>query len=113
MLVRLGLAALSGLLTFAAFPGVGAWPVAFVAWVPLLLALAGTTARRGALLGLVAGLFAAAPGFSFLYPTLRAESGMGPLGCALVVLAVALYHSLRGALLGGVAQAWAREPGPP
>lgn len=113
MLVRLGLAALSGLLTFAAFPGVGAWPLAFVAWAPLLLALAGAPLRRAAALGLVAGLFAALPGLRFLYPSLRAVSGLGPVACALVVLAVALYHALRGVVIGAVSRAWSADAAPP
>lgn len=108
MLVRSGLAALSGLLAFAAFPGVGAWPIAFVAWVPLLLALAGVTVRRAAWLGLVAGFFAALPGLRFLYPTLRAQSGFGPLACVGIVLLVALYHALRGLVIGVVARAGSR-----
>lgn len=113
MLVRFGLAALSGLLTFAAFPGVGAWPLAFVAWAPLLLALAGMPVRKAASLGFVAGLFAALPGLRFLYPVLRAESGLGPIACAAVVLAVALYHALRGLLIGVVSRVWSDDTAPP
>jgi apolipoprotein N-acyltransferase len=110
---RFALAALSGLLVFAAFPGVGAWPIAFVAWVPLLLALEDAPWRRAALLGLVAGLCATLPAFRFLYPTLRAESGLGPVACALVVLAVAAYHALRGAVIGAVSRSGGDGPGPP
>lgn len=113
VLVRLGLAALSGLLTFAAFPGAGAWPLAFVCWTPLLLALAGVSVRRAAALGLVAGLFATLPGFRFLFPTLRAESGLGPLACGLIVLGVAVYHALRGALIGVLSRAFVASDEPP
>jgi apolipoprotein N-acyltransferase len=38
---------LSGLLYFLAFPGMDVWPLAFVALVPLFVALAGQTPRRG------------------------------------------------------------------
>jgi apolipoprotein N-acyltransferase len=113
VLVRLGLAALSGLLTFAAFPGVGAWPLAFVAWVPLLLALAGMPLRRAAALGFVAGFFAALPGLRFVIPALRAESGFGPLGCGLILVAIALYHALRGLVIGAVSRAWSTDTAPP
>lgn len=113
MLVRFGLAALSGLLAFAAFPGVGAWPLAFVAWVPLLLALQGVPARRAAALGLVAGFFAALPGLRFLYPVLRAQSGFGPVACAAVVLIVSAYHALRGLVIGVVSRAWSQDAAPP
>jgi apolipoprotein N-acyltransferase len=113
MRAKLALAALSGLLTFAAFPGVGVWPLGFVAWVPLLLALEDTSRRRAAVLGLVAGLAATLPGFRFLYPTLRAESGFGPLLCVLLVAAVAAYHALRGLVIGFVSRLMVRDPGPP
>ncbi|MFW5740155.1 MAG: hypothetical protein ACOC1F_07300, partial [Myxococcota bacterium] len=35
------LAAVSGVLYYGAFPGVGLWPLAFIAFVPLLIALRG------------------------------------------------------------------------
>ena len=101
---RLALAVLSGALTFAAFPGVGAWPLAFVSWAPLLLAIEGVSLRRAALLGFVAGLVATLPGFRFLYPTLRAQSGFGPVACALFVGCVAVYHALRGLVVGLVSR---------
>ncbi len=53
---RVAAAAASGLLIALAFPWPGLWPLAFVALAPLLLALDGVTARRGALLGGVTGL---------------------------------------------------------
>ncbi|MBK8257444.1 MAG: apolipoprotein N-acyltransferase [Polyangiaceae bacterium] len=104
MAFRLGLAALSGLLTYFAFPSVGAWPLAFVAWAPLLLALRGETPKRAAAIGLFAGLFATLPAFQFLYPVLRNESGLGAFWVALIVLLVALYHALRGLFVGVSAQ---------
>lgn len=48
------LAALSGLLAALALPSPGLWPLAFVAWVPLLVAL--DERRDGARLGLCAGV---------------------------------------------------------
>ena len=110
---RFALAALSGALVFAAFPGIGAWPIAFVAWVPLLLALEGTRVRRAAALGFVSGLAATLPAFRFLFGTLRDQSGLGPIPCALIVLAVAAYHGLRGALIGAVSRSIPTDPGPP
>ncbi len=110
---RFALAALSGLLTFAAFPGIGAWPLAFAAWVPLLLALEGQTVRRSAALGFVAGVFATLPAFRFLFATLQAQSGLGPVACALIVLAVAAYHGLRGLVVGAVSRCVPADPGPP
>lgn len=56
MSARVGMAALSGLMLAAAFPKIGEWRLAFVALVPLLLALQGVSPRHAALLGLVAGI---------------------------------------------------------
>jgi len=56
LLVRCGVAALAGLFTSLAFPPIGAWPVAFVGLVPLLLVLRSSSIGRGALVGLCFGL---------------------------------------------------------
>ncbi|MBI5886483.1 MAG: apolipoprotein N-acyltransferase [Deltaproteobacteria bacterium] len=52
---RLVLAVASGLLTAAAHPPVGAWPLAWVALIPLLFSLEGARARDGFIIGLVSG----------------------------------------------------------
>ena len=56
LLVGCGVAGLAGLCTSLAFPPVGAWPLAFVGLVPLLLVLRSCSAGRGALVGLCFGL---------------------------------------------------------
>ena len=56
LLAGCGVAAAAGLLTSLAFPPVGAWPLAFVGLVPLLLVLRTCSAPRGALVGLCFGL---------------------------------------------------------
>jgi apolipoprotein N-acyltransferase len=56
LLVGCGVAAVAGLCTSLAFPPVGAWPLAFVGLVPLLLVLRSCSAGRGALVGLCFGL---------------------------------------------------------
>ena len=56
LLVGCGVAVLAGLCTSLAFPPVGAWPLAFVGLVPLLLVLRSCSAGRGALIGLCFGL---------------------------------------------------------
>jgi apolipoprotein N-acyltransferase len=53
---RLLLAAASGLLSTAAFPPYGLWPLAVPAVAGLVLACRDQPVRRGALLGLVHGL---------------------------------------------------------
>ena len=45
----------SGLLYFLAFPGVDAWPLSFVALVPLIVALRGQTPKRAWFIGWLAG----------------------------------------------------------
>ncbi len=70
-----GCAALSGVLYWLAFPGIDAWPFAFVAWVPLVVALHGQSARRAMLLGWVAGLMMNVAGFWWLQGMLTTFSG--------------------------------------
>nr|MBA2599967.1 hypothetical protein [Actinomycetota bacterium] len=56
LLPRMALAGLGGVFSFLAFPPVGLWPLAFLAPVPLLLALRDARPRRGLALGLTYGL---------------------------------------------------------
>ena len=58
----------SGIALWAALPPADAGPLGFVALVPFLLALRGTRARRGALLGLVFGLAFNGLLFTWLIP---------------------------------------------
>lgn len=105
----LGLAGLSGLLYFGALPGIGVWPLAFVAQVPLALALRGQAPRRAALVGFASGMVMAATGFHWLVGTV-ARFGEVPAPLALVV-ALALWAQMAGrmAALGWlVARAEAR-----
>src|SRR5580692_8662664 len=73
--VAYGGAFVSGLLYWLAFPGVDAWPLALVAWVPLLVALQGQTARRALLLGWVTGITMNVAGFWWLQGMLSTFSG--------------------------------------
>ena len=57
------LAFLSGFLYFVAFPGIDVWPLAFLALVPLIVALRGQRPRRAAALGWVAGVALTRLGF--------------------------------------------------
>src|SRR5579884_3147339 len=93
-------AVLSGLLYWLAFPGMDAWPLAFVAWVPLLVAMHGQTVRRATLLGWVAGLTMNVMGFAWLQQMLRTFSGFPAPLCFLFVLVVCAYQGGRIAMLG-------------
>lgn len=94
------LAALSGLLYFLAFPGVDLWPLAFVALVPLRLALRGQTPRRAAGLGWLAGFVMTMTGFYWLLEMLRTFSGFGTALCLLFMALLCGYQAGRIALFG-------------
>jgi apolipoprotein N-acyltransferase len=93
-------AALSGLLYWLAFAGMDVWPLAFVAWVPLVVAMHRQTARRAGLLGWLAGLTMNVAGFFWLQNMLQTFSGFPAPVCFLFVLVVCAYQGGRIGLLG-------------
>lgn len=91
----------SGALYFGAFPGRDEstlWPLAFIALVPLLVAIRGQTPRVSALFGVLAGVVMNLLGFSWLVPLLERFSGFPALLCWLLLALLALAHSLRIAI---------------
>jgi apolipoprotein N-acyltransferase len=102
MPIALGAAVLSGALYWLAFPGVDAWPLAFVAWVPLVVAMHRQSTGRAALLGWAAGFTMNVAGFIWLQPMLRTFSGFPAPVCFFFVLVVCAYQGGRIALLGGL-----------
>jgi apolipoprotein N-acyltransferase len=108
-------AILAGLLYWLAFPGMEMWPLAFVAWVPLVVAMHGQTARRAALLGWTAGLTMNVAGFFWLQKMLQTFSGFPAPICFLFVLIVCGYQGGRIGLLGwlygrGSGRRWPAAP---
>ncbi len=93
-------AALSGLLYFLAFPGMEVWPLAFVALVPLILALRQQTPRRALLLGWLAGLVMTMLGFYWLIEMLEVFSGFPLPLCVLFMTLLCAYQAGRIGLLG-------------
>jgi apolipoprotein N-acyltransferase len=92
-------AAASGLLCWATSPGVDVWPLAFVCWTPLLLAVHGVRPRAAFWLGALQGLtFNLALG-SWLFDTLRTFGRYSPLTCAALMAAICAYHGLRNGVL--------------
>jgi len=85
-------AAASGILSSLALPPLDLGPVGFVALVPLLWALRGVRARRGAVLGVVHGLAFYGLLLSWLIPVTI-------LGWAVLVIGVALFLGLFGAVV--------------
>jgi len=105
----------SGLLYWAAFPGVDVWPLTFVAWVPLFVAMHRQPTRRAALLGLVSGLTMNVAGFAWLEQMLTTFSGFSWPLCTLFLLIVCGYQGLRIGFLGWVygrttARGWPAAP---
>ncbi|MGH7439305.1 MAG: apolipoprotein N-acyltransferase [Polyangiaceae bacterium] len=93
-------AVLSGLLYWLAFPGVDVWPLTFVAWVPLIVAMRGQSVRRTTLLGWIAGVTMNFAGFFWLLGMLRTFSGFPLPVCLFFDLVVCGYQGGRIALLG-------------
>jgi len=110
-----GGAFLSGLLYWLAFPGIDAWPLAFVAWVPLIVAMHGQTARRTLLLGWVAGITMNVAGFWWLQGMLSTFSGFPAPVCFLFLLIVCAFQGARIAFQGwlygrATARGWPYAP---
>ena len=95
------LAALAGVLYGCCFPPVGAWPLAFVALAPLVVAVRGASGAGGALLGWLAGTIAASIATT---PWIAAATGryfdQGPL--AAVAFASVVGAGLPRAALGAL-----------
>ncbi len=95
-----GCAVLSGVLYWLAFAGMDIWPLAFVAWVPLLVAMHRQTTRAAALLGWLAGITMNVCGFIWLQNMLQTFSGFPAPICFFFVLVVCSYQGGRIGLLG-------------
>jgi apolipoprotein N-acyltransferase len=93
-------ALLAGLLYWLAFAGMDVWPLSFVAWVPLLVAMHRQTTRRAALLGWVTGITMNVCGFFWLQNMLQTFSGFHPVICFFFVFVVCSYQGGRIGLLG-------------
>ncbi|HMA92269.1 MAG TPA: apolipoprotein N-acyltransferase, partial [Polyangiaceae bacterium] len=87
-------------LYFAAFPGLDWWPVAFIAYVPLVIALIGRDPKQGLWLGWIAGFTMNALGFYWIPGMLARFSGFGWSSCIALSLLFWLYQGLRGGLMG-------------
>jgi apolipoprotein N-acyltransferase len=92
------LAALTGLLYFLAFPGIDIWPLAFVAFVPLCLALEGQTVKRALLFGWISGFTMTFVGFYWLLEMLKTFSGFATPICVLFMAILSVYQGGRIAL---------------
>ncbi len=89
----------SGVLYWAAFPGVDVWPFAFLCWAPLLVALRGQAPKRALWLGLLQGLTCNLLGFYWLLGMLKTFSGFPIPLCALFMLILCAYQGGRMAMM--------------
>jgi len=94
------LSVLSGFLYFVAFPGIDVWPVAFVALVPLIVALRDQPTRRATGLGWAAGFTMTMAGFYWLLEMLRTFSGFPTVVCIGFMAILCAYQGGRIALMG-------------
>lgn len=97
---KVAAAGLTGFLYFLAFPGVDCWPLAFVAWIPWMLALPGSSPKQAALQGLAVGLVSHICGFSWLLGMLEIFSGFPTWICAIFMLLLCAYQGASFSLLG-------------
>jgi apolipoprotein N-acyltransferase len=89
----------SGVLYWAAFPGIDVWPFAFICWAPLLIALRGQRPKRALWLGLLQGLTCNVLGFYWLLGMLRTFSGFPTALCAFFMLILCAYQGGRMAMM--------------
>ena len=89
------LASAGGIAYFLAFPGMDVWPLAFICWIPLLIASDGQSARRHLFLGWWMGTLSTAFGFYWILDMLTNFSGFPLPVCLIFAGLLASYHGLR------------------
>lgn len=95
---RFALASSSGVLIFTAYPPWNCFPAAFVALVPLLLALRGTSVPGAGLLGWWTGCVACAGGFGWIVEAASRFEEVTPLEAIPYGALFIAYHGLQIAL---------------
>lgn len=109
--VRIIAAALSGVLLALSFPKYGHPAIAFIAIVPLLVALRGVSTRRGFALGLVAGFIHYAGTVYWTGATVSQFGGLPVFVAVLVAGLLALYMATYIAAFGAVTATLTRRFG--
>jgi apolipoprotein N-acyltransferase len=90
----------SGLLYWISFAGMDVWPLTFVAYAPLWIALQKQPPKRAFWLGAVAGTTMNVFGFYWLLNMLRTFSGFPTIACSFFVFVVCAYQGLRVGVMG-------------
>ncbi|HJK97271.1 MAG TPA: apolipoprotein N-acyltransferase [Polyangiaceae bacterium LLY-WYZ-14_1] len=110
-LLRTALCVASGCLSFLGFSGFGLWPLAFVAFIPMMVALdlePRPTNRAAIGLGLWFGFAAMAGGYHWLVDTIEVFGGFGK---ALSIAFAAVLFLYQAGLFGLFAWLWYRARG--
>jgi apolipoprotein N-acyltransferase len=90
----------TGLLYFLAFPGIDVWPLGFVAWVPLLVAMRGRSVRQQTRLAWLSGFTMTFVGFYWMLGMLQNFSGFPVVACLAFMIVLAAYQGGRIGLFG-------------
>jgi apolipoprotein N-acyltransferase len=98
--VATALAFATGVAYFAAFPGIELFPLAFIAFVPLFVALRGQSPMRGFWLASLSGFTMNMLGFYWLLDMLRTFSGFPTAICLLLMSILCLYQGFRVGAIG-------------
>jgi apolipoprotein N-acyltransferase len=111
--VGFALAALSGLLCLAATPPHDLWPLAFVAWAPLLVALHGRSPRQAFVLGGARELVVNVLGLAWMPSVIRTFGELPWIACGLIALVIFAYGAARTAVMAWLAARAERRGWPP
>jgi len=100
----IALAALSGILCWVASSSwIAGWPLAFVSWAPLFVALHGRTPRQALLLGGARELVAVAVGLGWLPAVIRTFGELPWVVCWAIAFVIFAYGAGRGAAMAWLA----------
>jgi apolipoprotein N-acyltransferase len=94
------LAIATGLLYFLAFPGIDVWPLGFVTWVPLLVAMRGRNVKQQTRLAWLSGFTMTFVGFYWMLGMLQNFSGFPVVACLVFMVLLAAYQGGRIGLFG-------------
>lgn len=108
MKARAAACVVSGVLYFVSVTPFDLWPLAWVALVPLLWALAGQTPRRAFFLGWLMGFTMNAGGFHWMWSTVGRLGGLPEPLAFLTFLVIMAYQGLLYGFLGA-AYAWVQR----
>jgi len=97
-----GLATLSGVLCPVGFAGIDVWPLSFVAWVPLIVALRGRSVKQALALGWYSGFIMTMIGFYWLIEMLQVFSGFPTALCVLFAAVLCVQMGGRMALMSAL-----------